>query len=266
MAPLLVLCAALSTQIGQAFGKQLFGQTGPLGVVALRLGFAAVILVALRRPTLPRGRDALPVLGLGVAIAGMNLIYPAMRYLPVGVASTLQLLGPLTVALLGSRRPADLGIAALAGVGVWLVNDPGAGVSWPGLVLLSAASMGGYLVLAGTVARCGGASGLALGVGVAALLGVPAGVIQSGSTLLSPELLLAGAGVAVLSAVVPYSLEQAALRRLRAGVVGVLLTTEPAIAGLAGMVVLAEHLSAPRWLGIACISVAAAAATITATR
>jgi inner membrane transporter RhtA len=194
MAALLVLCAALSTQTGQVFGKYLFGQTGPLGVV----------------------------------IAGMNLVYPAMRYLPVGVASTLQLLGPLTVALLGSRRPADLGIAALAAAGVWLVNDPGASVSWAGLVL--------------------------------ALLGIPAGLWQNGTALLSPGLLLAGAGIAVLSAVLPYSLEQRALRRLRPGTVGVLLTTEPAIAGLAGMVVLNEHLSAPRWLGIACISVAAATA------
>jgi inner membrane transporter RhtA len=200
MAALLVLCAALSTQTGQVFGKYLFGQTGPLGVV----------------------------------IAGMNLVYPAMRYLPVGVASTLQLLGPLTVALLGSRRPADLGIAALAAAGVWLVNDPGASVSWAGLVL--------------------------------ALLGIPAGLWQNGTALLSPGLLLAGAGIAVLSAVLPYSLEQRALRRLRPGTVGVLLTTEPAIAGLAGTVVLNEHLSAARWLGIACISVAAATAVRTTLR
>lgn len=251
MAHLLVLCAALSTQFGQTFGKGLFGRTSPLGVVAMRLGFAAAILLVLRRPALPRGRAALPVVGLGLTIAGMNLVYPAMVYLPVGVASTLQLLGPLTVAVLGSRRPLDLGIAGLAAVGVWLVNEPGAGVAWPGLVLalLSAAAMGCYLMLTSRV----GPEGLALGVALAALLWVPIGV-----TALSPGVLLAGLGVAVLSAVLPYSLEQAALRRLRPGVVGVLLTAEPAIAGLAGLVVLEEHLSFARWLGILCVSLAAA--------
>jgi len=227
---LLVLCAALSTQTGQVFGKYLFGQTGPLGVV----------------------------------IAGMNLVYPAMRYLSVGVASTLQLLGPLTVALLGSRRPADLGIAALAAAGVWLVNDPGASVSWAGLVLalLSAAAMGFYLVSARKVAATDG-SGLAL----AALLGIPAGLWQNGTALLSPGLLLAGAGIAVLSRrCCRTRSNNGRSGGCGRGTVGVLLTTEPAIAGLAGTVVLNEHLSAARWLGIACISVAAATAVRTTLR
>jgi inner membrane transporter RhtA len=264
---MLVLTAALATQVGQACGKLLSGQVGPLGTVTLRLGFAAVVLIAVFRPrSVPRGRRLALALALGVAIAGMNLIYPALRYLPLGIASTLQMLGPLAVALCGSRRRVDAAVVALAAAGLWLVRDPASGpLAWQGIVLalLSAASMGTYLVLAHRLGTDGqGHAVLAVAVPVAAVLGLPAGVLESGALLLDPAVLLAGAGVAVLSAVLPYALEFAALKRLRAGTVGVLLTLEPVVAALAGLVILHEVLSVQRWLGIACISVATAAVTL----
>ncbi|RZQ60502.1 EamA family transporter [Amycolatopsis suaedae] len=270
-APLLVLAAAVSTQTGQALGKGLFDSAGPLGVVALRLGFAALVLLAVHRPRLPAPGQRLAVAGLGLAVAGMNLVYPAMWWLPVGVASTVQLLGPLTVALLGSRRPADLAAVGAAGAGVWLVNDPAGSSStlpWQGLLLagLSAASMGAYVVLARRVAAESGGGGLALAVAIAAVLAVPAGAAGDGTALLAPAVLLAGAVVAVVSAVLPYTLEQAALRRLSAATVGVLLAAEPAVAGVAGLLVLDERLGWPQWLGIGCVSAATAVVAARSTR
>ncbi|UJW32730.1 EamA family transporter [Saccharothrix sp. AJ9571] len=260
-APLLVLTAAICTQTGQAFGKQLSGEIGAGGVVALRLGFAATLLLVWFRPKLPERRHLPWILGLGTAIAGMNLVYPAMRYLPVGVASTLQLLGPLVLGLCTSRRLADLGAAVVAGAGVWLLNDPAGGaLPWQGVVLalLSAVAMGAYLVLSRKVALLtGGPSGLAWGVAFAAVLGIPTG-LPAEPLDWAPGVLLAGAAVATCTAVLPYTLEQSALRRISAGTVGVLLSLEPAVAAVAGLLVLDEQLSALRWLGLGCVSLVAA--------
>ncbi|AXB47663.1 EamA family transporter [Amycolatopsis albispora] len=267
-APLLVLTAAICTQTGQAFGKQLSGDIGAGGVVALRLGFAALLLLVWFRPKLPDRRQLPWIFALGTAVAGMNLVYPAMRYLPVGVASTIQLLGPLTVGLLGSRRLPDLGAAVVAGAGVWLLNDPAGGpLPWPGLLLaaLSAVAMGSYLVLSRKVAMLtGGPSGLAWGVAFAAVLGTPTGLLAQPVDW-APGVLLAGAAVATITAVLPYTLEQSALRRIGAGPVGVLLSLEPAVAAVAGLLVLDEQLSAIRWLGLGCVS-AVAAWTATSSR
>ncbi|MEU7484759.1 EamA family transporter [Streptomyces sp. NPDC042319] len=249
--------------MGQALGKGLFGTVGsPWGVVALRLSFAAAILLAVWRPRLPAQRgDLLLILAFGTAIAGMNLVYPAMRYLPLGAAVTIQLTGPLVVSLLAVRRWRDAAWGLLAVLGLVLFTDPGSARSLPlaGVVfaVASAVSMGTYLVLSRRVgARLPGGGPLALAVAWAALLTLPAGVASSGTRLLSPEALATGLGVAVLSAAVPYSLEFTALRRLPAGVVGVLQSLEPVVAGLAGMALLAETLTVPQWAAVGCISLA----------
>jgi inner membrane transporter RhtA len=264
IAPLLVVAAAVSTQFGQAFSKMLSGQVGPLGVVALRLGFAAAILIMVQRPSRPVGdRQIKLIVLLGLTLAGMNLIYPAMHYLPIGVASTVQMLGPLAVALWGSRQMSHLAAVIIAGIGIWLVNSPtsGASLPWQGMLLAlgSATSMGAYLVVGQKVsATSARRSALPLALVVAAVLGVPAGIVDSGNVLLQPSVLLAGAGVAVLTAILPWTLELAALRQLNAGVVGVLLALEPVVAGIAGALLLHETLSIQRWLGIIAISLATA--------
>ncbi|MGI5221992.1 EamA family transporter [Nocardia sp. CA-290969] len=264
-APLLVLTAAVCTQSGQALGKSLFDRLDPLGVAGLRLGIAALVAAALYRPlSRPRARrQGAVIAGLGVSIAGMNLIYPALHYLPLGVASTIQLMGPLTVAVAGSRRARDLIVVGLAAAGVWLIRDPGAGpLHWQGLLLAgaSAVAMGCYLLLSRELAADLGHTALALALPVAACLVLPAGVASNGATLFQPQILAWGAAVAILSAVLPYSLEMAALQRISAATAGVLLSLEPVVAAIAGLLVLDETLSAHRWLGIACICTATAVA------
>ncbi|MGP4000867.1 EamA family transporter [Streptomyces sp. 8N706] len=266
-APTLMLGSVLSIQFGQAIGKQLSAAVGAPGAVALRLGLAAVLLLLLYRPSLPRSRtDTVLVLGFGTAIAGMNLIYPALLLLPLGMASALQLLGPVTLALLTSRRLRDAGCAVLAGCGVWLFHAPNDarfplfGVL---LALAAGASMAAYLLLSKKVgARSTGGGPLALAVAWAAVLAVPLGMVGQGMELLAPRVLLTGAVVAVLSVVLPYSLELAALRRLPARTVGVLTSLEPASAGLAGVLVLDEHLKMVQWAALACVGAASGGAVV----
>ncbi|GAB3702344.1 EamA family transporter [Nocardiopsis oceani] len=264
-ASVLVLGSVLSVQFGQALGKGLFEQIGPAGVVALRLGLAAVVLMAVVRPALPRSRGELGlVLGFGTAIAGMNLVYPALVYLPLGLATSLQLLGPITLALLTSRRLRDIGFAVVAGAGLWLFYRPAeADYALTGLLLAlaSGVSMVAYLLLsrragAGTVT----AAPLAWALIWAAVLTVPAGVVESGSGLLTPWVLFIGLVVAVLASVLPYSLELAALRRITPRTVGVMQSLEPAAAGLAGTLILAEYLSPLQWLALVCVGAASAGA------
>lgn len=267
-AAVLVLGSVVSVQVGQAVGKQMFDLVEPAGVVTLRLGLAALVLLAVWRPRLPTDPRSLGlVLAFGTAIAGMNLIYPAMAHLPLGVATSIQLLGPLGVALLGSRRPRDLVWAALAGSGVFLFHGTGAAGNLPpaGVLLaaVSGVSMGLYLLLSRRVgARSTTGSVLALAVTWAALLTLPFGVVKSGSTVVHPRVLLVGLAVAVLSAVLPYSLDLAALRRLPPRVVGVLESLEPVVAALAGLLLLGEHLGPRRWVAVAAITAASAGAVL----
>ncbi|WP_095756992.1 EamA family transporter [Streptomyces xinghaiensis] len=260
-APVLVLGSMLSIHFGLAVGKQLFDTVGPMGVVALRLGLAALLLLLIHRPALPRTRaDVLLVLAFGTSIAGMNLVYPALRYLPLGTASALQLIGPVTLALLASRRTADLALAALAGLGVWLFHLPGgAGLPLPGvlLALASGASMACYLLLSRQAgARSAGGAPLAPAVAWSAVLTVPFGAAESGTALLGTRALAVGALVAVFATVLPYSLEMAALRRIPPRTVGVLQSLEPVSAGLAGAVLLSEHLVPVQWLALGCVGAA----------
>jgi inner membrane transporter RhtA len=269
-APVLVLGSVIAVQTGQSLGKGMFGQVGAPGVITLRLGFAALILFALWRPRPPR-RDALPLIAaLGTAIAGMQFIYPAMERLPVGIASTVQFLGPLVLALAGSRRPADVLWAGLAAVGVAMIYRPGGGpvpLSPAGvaLALTSGAFMAAYLLLNKRVgARRADGSDLTWAVGFAALLVLPLGPAFDGTALFRGDVLLAGAGTALVSAVVPWSLDQAALRRLPERVVAVMVSLEPAAGAVAGLLVLGEHLSSPQWFAVACVSAASAGVVVTA--
>lgn len=264
-APFLVLTAAVCTQSGQALGKHLFDRLDPPGVLGLRLGIAAAVVFVLFRPRrMPRTVPQIAaVMGLGVAIAGMNLIYPALQYLPLGIAGTIQLLGPLTVAVMGSRSARDLVVVALVAVGLWLIRDPASGpLHWLGLLLagMSGAAMASYLLLSRALAATLGHSALGIALPVAACLGLPAGVASNGVTMFQPQILALGATVAILSAVIPYSLEMAALKRIPAGTAGILLSLEPVVAALAGLLVLGETLSGSRWFGIACICGATAVA------
>ena len=264
--PALVLLGIVSVQVGSALAKHLFGAVGSFGTVALRLLFAAAVLMLLWRPTLRMSRRAwTAVLGYGVILALMNLcFYLALERIPLGIAVTIEFLGPLTVALAGSRRWLDAFWALLAAGGVVLLMGGRGDLDLVGfLFALAAGTFWGLYILAGAALgrHTTEGNGLALGMAVAALLAVPFGVAESGAALIQPWVLAAGLGVALLSSVIPYSLDLEALRRIPPRVFGILMSLEPAMAALIGLIVLQESLHWSQWLAVLCVVAASAGAT-----
>lgn len=267
--PLLVLCGVVSLQVGAAFAKHLFVLVGAGGMVWLRLLFAAIVLLAVWRPALRRRspRTWLVIAGYGTVLAGMNMaIYHSFERIPLGVAVTIEFLGPLAVAVLGSRRKLDLVWALLAAAGVLLLarGDGGLDVIGVLLALLAAVCWGAYILIGGKLGEhTQGGAGLALGMAFGALVATPLGAGQAGAEIARPEVLLAGVVVALMSSVIPYSLELEALRRMPPGVFGVLMSLEPAVAALAGLAVLGEWLGPLQWVAIVCVVAASVGATRT---
>jgi inner membrane transporter RhtA len=262
-APLLVLAAIVSVQFGGAMAATLIPLVGVFGSVTLRLTIAATVLLVIVRPRL-RGRtttDWLVVATFGAILAMMNLFfYGALARIPIGVTVTIEFIGPLVLATVLSHRRKDLLAVAGAAVGVALISGI-AGTPWAqidlaglGLALAAGAAWAGYIIFsARTGARFAQLDGLAIAMTVAAVLVAPAGVITAGSAMWTPDALWRGATIAVLSSVLPYSLELIALRRLAAHVFGILLSLEPAVAALAGLFVLDQQLSPPQLLGMVCV-------------
>jgi inner membrane transporter RhtA len=263
----LVLGAAASVQIGASVAKGLFEEVGPGGAVFLRVGFAALLLTLLWRPGV-RGRtpgDWLLVTGFGLSLAGMNFaFYSALDLIPLGVAVTIEFVGPLGVAVALSRRAVDLLWVLLAAAGILLLADPGGGGTHAGgvaLALLAGGFWAAYILLSARVGqRLPGGQGLALALVVSSFALVPFGIGQGGAELLDPAVLAVGVAVALLSSAIPYSLELEALRHLPARVFGVLMSLEPAMAAMAGYVVLGEVLDAHEIAGIALVAAASAGA------
>ena len=263
----MVLGAAASLQVGAAFAVSLFDDLGPGGAAFLRLALAAAVLLVVWRPRV-RGHPAadLRVAGaFGVALGLMNwAIYEAIDRIPLGIAVTIEFAGPLLVAVIGSRRPLDGVWIALAAAGIVVLVDPGGGsvnAAGVGFALAAAACWMAYIYLSKrTGAAFAGGSGLALAMAVGALIVLPAGVIQGEGALAEPDLLGSALVVALASSVLPYSLELEALRRLPEAVFGVLMSLDPAVAALAGYVVLDQELGARELLAIAMVVVASAGA------
>jgi inner membrane transporter RhtA len=264
----LVLLGVASAQVGAAFAVKLFDELGPAGAAFGRLGFAALILVAIWRPRvrgLPSGALRAAI-AFGLALGAMNLcIYQAMDRIPLGVAVTFEFIGPLGVAVAGSRRALDLLWALLAAAGILLLADYSGGSLDPTGVAFALAAGGlwaAYIVLSQRVGTLfGGGSGLAVAMVAGAVLVAPFGIAGAGSELLRPELLGALIAVALACSVLPYSFDLEALRRLPARVFGVLMSLEPAVAALAGLVVLGQDLAARDWLAIGFVVVASAGAS-----
>ncbi|GGM02942.1 membrane protein [Streptomyces fumigatiscleroticus] len=266
----LVLAGGVSVQFGGALAVTLMPRAGALGVVALRLAVSAVVLLLVCRPRL-RGHsrtDWGTVIVFGVAMSAMNgLFYQAVDRMPLGPAVTLEVLGPLALSVLTSRRALNLLWAGLALAGVFLLGgggfgnlDPagaafalGAGVMWAAYIVFSAR----------TGRRFPQADGLALAMTVGALLFLPLGVAESGTKLADPVTLGLGASVALLSSVLPYTLELLALRRLPASTFAILMSLEPALAATAGFLVLGQGLSAMEAVAIALVVVASMGAVRT---
>jgi inner membrane transporter RhtA len=263
----LVVGGIVSVQVGAAIAKDLFHLVPPTGMVWLRLVTSAVVLVAVARPRLS-GRTAADwrvALGFGVSLMTMNwAIYQSFARIPLGIAVTIEFLGPLTVAVLGSRRPRDLVWVLLAAAGVALLGVAPGDLTWPGVLfaLLAAAAWAAYILLsARTGQQWPGISGLAVASVVGAVVLAPPALLEAGPTLLEPRILLLGLAVGLLSSVIPYSLELTALRRIPPRVFGILMSLEPAAAALAAMVLLAEFLAPLQWVAMACVVAASVGAT-----
>jgi inner membrane transporter RhtA len=268
-----VLGAIASVQFGSAIAARLFAAIGPGGAVLLRLAFASIVLVALWRPdvrTLTRRQLALAAL-FGLVLFGMNFsFYHAIHLIPLGVAVTVEFAGPLAVAVGSSRRALDLLWVALAALGILALTHGGghaidalgvafaliAGTLWAAYILLNARL--------GRAFRDG--RGLAVAMCVGTLAALPAGLEEGGAHLLEPRSLALGCVVGLLSSAIPYSFELEALRRIAVGLFGVLMSLEPAMAALAGLVVLGQGLSARAGAGIALVIAASTGASLRARR
>jgi inner membrane transporter RhtA len=266
--PLLVLGAIVSTQVGAAAGTTLFEEVGPAGACLLRIAAAALVMAAIVRPRFGRhASETLRVVAaFGVALGVMNLsFYEALDRLPLGIAVTVEFVGPLGVAIVGSRRPLDLLWVVLAGGGIVLLANPGGAETIDGVGLAFALAAGGgwaaYIVLAGRVGgRVPGAEGVALAMAVGTLVPLVPGVAEAGGTLLRPEVLAVGAAAGILSSAIPYTLETEALRRMPRHVFSVLLSIEPAVAALVGFVALGQPLVAREVVAIVLVVAASAGA------
>jgi inner membrane transporter RhtA len=263
----LVLLAIASVQLGSAVAKGLFAQINPYGVVFLRVGFAALMLLALWRPDWKQmNRTTAPmVIAFGLSLALMNLsFYLSIERIPIGIAVALEFVGPLGVAVAHSRRWLDVLWVVLAAIGIALLTPIGNVEIDPiGMVLALTAGVfwATYILLTARVGQVlPGGSGLAMAMAIGAMALLPIGIGAGGVALLSPLLLLGGLGIALLSSALPYSLELEALRGMPVQVFGVLMSLEPMAAALTGFLVLGETLSLRAMVALGLVTVAAAGA------
>jgi inner membrane transporter RhtA len=266
--PVLVVGAIASVQFGAALATTVFDRIGPAGAVTLRLVSASLVLMAIWRPRVHRlnGDELRLVCGLGVVLAAMNLsFYEALARIPLGIAVTLEFVGPLALAVLGSRRRIDLLWGALAAAGIVALTRGGTAhldLLGIGFALLAGGFWALYILLQARVGKAfSGATGLALAMCVASVVALPFGIAQAGSNLVSPGPLAIGCAVGILSSAIPYTLELEALRRIAAPVFGVLMSLEPAMAALAGLILLGQGLGARAVAGIALVVLASIGAS-----
>ena len=282
----LVVTGIFSVQFGAGLAARLFAQVPPAAVTGLRLWTSAVVMALLGARPLRNAisglvrrrawRDAAVAAGFGLTLAVMNYsIYQSFARIPLGIAVTIEFLGPLGVAVASSRRVLDVAWVGLAGTGVALlahggtahshgsVPSAGHGAVLAGLAfaLLAGLAWAAYIMLSrATGRRFPGSSGLAIAMLVAAVAITPAGVAAGRAALLRPSVLATGLAIGLLSSIIPYSLELEALRRIPARVFGIWMSLEPAVAALVGLVILGQALAVREWLAIGCVMVACAGA------
>ena len=263
----------VSLQYGATIAKNLFPAVGAAGTSALRVGFSALILIAVWRPwrrSLAR-REAGWIALYGITLGVMNLLfYLAIARLPLGPAVAIEFAGPLAIALIASRRTTDflwIGVA-VAGLGLLLPIAPTSPLDPLGVALALGAALAWalYILFGQRAGRIDGGQAVSLGMLVAALVAAPFGLAEAGAALLAPGVLMAGLLVALLSSALPYSLEMVALRRLDRKSFGVLMSLEPAVAACAGFALLGERLGAVQWLAIGLVIAASAGITATSRR
>lgn len=260
--------AMVSFQLGAAFAKQLIPVLGAPGTTALRLGLSALLLLVVQRPwrSVPTRAAWKWILAYGVSLGAMNAIfYVALGRIPLGIAVAIEFVGPLGVAVWASRRRVDYLWVALAALGLLLLlpMQPDAAALDPiGVLCALGAGVGWalYIICGQKAGRAHGPTAATWGLMVAAVLTVPLGIADAGARLIDPDLLPFGVGVAIFSSALPYTLEMFALRRLSTKTFGTLMSFEPALAAIAGLVLLHERLTVMQWTAIAAVVVASVGA------
>jgi inner membrane transporter RhtA len=267
-----VLGSIISLCIGSSYAKQLFGHIGPEGATVFRLGFAAVLLIAIWRPwRLPLTWQEIKRIALyGVTLGSMNLLfYKGIATVPMGVAIAIEFIGPLSLALISSRRAIDFVWIGFALIGLVLLSPLTAGPSGKldpvgvSYILCAAVLWALYIVLGKQAGRSHAGQVTSLGLGIASLVVLPFGAERASSVIFQPHYILIGLMVAVLSSAIPYSLEFYALRKLPQQTFGILLSMEPAVGAISGWIILGEVLTQLQCLAIACIIVASIGCTAT---
>ncbi len=271
----MILTGIVSVQIGAGLADKLFGQIPPAAVTGLRLWTSALAMVLLSGRGFSRSvrdlrerravKDAVIAGSFGIALGVMNFsIYQAFARIPLGVAVTIEFLGPLAVAVAGSRHLRDIGWVVLAAAGVALLTQGGHGHLDPTGVIfagVAAACWAAYILLSSaTGRRFPGSAGLAIAMVVAAVLVTPPAVLAGGSAMFRPAVAATGAAIGLLSSAIPYRLELEALRRMPTRLFGVWMSLEPAVAALIGLMLLGQQLSVVEWLAIGCVMIACAGA------
>lgn len=270
---LAVLGSVTALSVGTSFAKQLFPLIGAQGTSALRVGFSALVLLAVFRPwrwTTTRA-DAGAILRYGITLGVMNLLfYMALRTIPFGIAVAIEFCGPLAVAMASSRRPVDFVWVGCAVAGLLLLLPLGHGdpLDPVGVMFALGAALcwALYIIFGKRAGHLHAGHTVSLGLCAAALVVVPVGVAHAGMALLDPKILLFGLGVAIVSSAIPMSLEMMALKRLPKETFGILISMEPAVAAVLAMGLLAEHLTALQWAAIGCTVAASVGSTLTARR
>jgi inner membrane transporter RhtA len=269
-----LLISMVSYQCGASLAKHLFPAVGAQGATAYRLGLSALILLLWRRPwrRLSAATHWRSLWAYGLSMGAMNLVfYMSLRTIPLGIAVALEFTGPLALALFSSRRLIDFVWIALVVAGLLLLLPLGGEVHTLdplGVIYALAAGVGWalYIVFGKRAGDAHGGDAVTWGTSIGALLVIPFGVAHAGATLLSPALLPYALGVALLSSALPYSLEMVALTRLPARTFSTLLSLEPAVAAIAGVVLLSERLTLLQWVAIVAIIVAAAGTALSVRR
>ncbi len=271
----MILTGIVSVQFGAGLADKLFGQIPPAAVTGLRLWTSALAMVLLSgrgcirsvRDLMERRAvsDAVIAGSFGVTLGVMNFsIYQAFARIPLGVAVTIEFLGPLAVAVAGSRHLRDIGWVVLAATGVALLTQGGHGhLDVTGVIFaaVAAACWAAYILLSSaTGRRFPGSAGLTIAMVVAAVLVTPPAVLAGGSAMFRPAVAATGAAIGLLSSVIPYRLELEALRRMPTRLFGVWMSLEPAVAALIGLLLLGQQLSVVEWLAIGCVMAACAGA------
>lgn len=264
-----VLLAIISVQGGAAIAKGLFPLLGAAGTASVRIGFSALILLAAYRPNLKQlsPQQWKAVVPYGISLGAMNVIfYFAIERIPLGLGVTLEFIGPLLLAVFGSKKAIDFLWVALAALGIACIapwGDKGADLLGMCLALLAGAFWAGYIVLGGRISKLmDGGQAVAIGMIFASVIVLPFGIAGGILYHFSPVMLLSGITLALLSSAIPFTLEMSALKKMPARTFSILMSLEPAVAALCGLLFLKEMLSFYEWLAVALVIIASAGATL----